>query len=113
MMFKHYEKQYKTILESNDTRALWRKIDWSGKYNNHSKHHMPIQVMADYFENIYEPLDINEIYEADNLQTNMYVPITDDPISTNEINQAYSKMKKGGYDYSLDVLKLLTLFSFS
>ena len=63
--------------------------------------------MADYFKKLYEPLDINEIYEADNLQTNMYVPITDDPISTNEMNQAYSKMKKGGYDYSLDVLKLV------
>ena len=42
--------------------------------------------MADYFKKLYEPLDINEIYEADNLQTNMYVPITDDPISTNEMN---------------------------
>ena len=79
---------------------------------------MPIQVMADYFEKLYEPLDINEIYEADNLQTNMYVPITDDPISTNEMNQAYSKMKKVAMTIPLMFLNFLwaldvLLFSFS
>ena len=41
------------------------------------------------------------------LHTNTYIPITDDPITAGEINSACSKMRKGGYDYSLEVLKLL------
>ena len=29
------------------------------------KHHMPTQVMADYFEKLYGPLEINEINEVE------------------------------------------------
>ena len=63
--------------------------------------------MADYFEKLYEPLDLNEGTEIENMQTDMYIPITDDPISAGEMNAAYLKMRKGGYDYSIDVMKLL------
>ena len=41
------------------------------------------------------------------LHTDMYILITDDPITTKELHYASSIMKKGGYDFSLEVLKLL------
>ena len=63
--------------------------------------------MSNYFEQLYQPLDLNENNEMKNLDTNIYIPITDDPISDNELSYAFKKMKKGGYDFSLAVLNLL------
>ena len=45
--------------------------------------------------------------EMEKLQSNVYIPITDDPITGNEIHDAYSDMKIAGYDFSLPVLKIL------
>ena len=65
--------------------------------------------MSDYFERMYQPLDLNEKDEMKNLHSDVYIPINDDPITHNELHYAASKMKKGGYDFSLEVLKLLML----
>ena len=77
------------------------------KYKANNKHEIQTQIMADYFEKLYEPLDSNEGKKFENLHTDIYIPITDDPISAGEMNSAYIKMKKGGYDYSIDVMRLL------
>ena len=37
----------------------------------------------------------------------MYIPITDDTITSKELYCVSSTMKRGGYDFSLEVLKLL------
>ena len=63
--------------------------------------------MRDYFERLYQPLDLDETAEMKNLHSDMYIPLTDDPITSDEMRYASSKMKKGGYDYSLDMLNLL------
>ena len=57
-------------------------------------------MISNYFEQLYQPLDTNEKREMENLQSNVYIPITDDPITGNEIHDAYSDMKKDGYDFS-------------
>ena len=106
-VFSSHERKYKSIIQNNDDRMLWKNINWSGKYNSENNPKIPIQVMADYFEKLYEPLDLNETKEMESLHTNTYIPITDDPITAGEVNGTYSKMRKGGYDYSLEVLKLL------
>ena len=106
-VFASQGKIFKSILENKDDRRLWNNINWFGKYKDDSGHGIPVQIMADYFEKLYEPLEINESNEMNNLHTDMYVPITDDPITMREMNEAHSKMKKGEYDYSLDVMKLL------
>ena len=105
--FKHYEDKYKLILEEGDNRKLWSEINWAGKHKDHSNQQIPIQVVSDYFERLYQPIDINERREMEQLQSATYIPANDDPITSEEIHFAASKMKKGGYDYSLDVLKLL------
>ena len=107
IVFSFHEKKFKSIIESNDDRSLWNNINWSGKYKANNNHEIPTQIMADYFEKLYEPLASNEGTEIENMHTDMYIPITDDPISAGEMNAAYLKMRKGGYDYSIDVMKLL------
>ena len=100
------EEEYKNIIENGDDKKLWSKINWSGRHNSNSQH-IPIQMISNYFEQLYQPLDTNEKREMEKLQSSVYIPITDDPITGNEIHDAYSDMKKGGYDFSLPVLKIL------
>ena len=106
--FKFHEGIYKEILENGDVKKLWSEIYWSGRYRECKNQNIPGEVMANYFERLYQPLDIKEKHEMDRLWTDVYMPITDDPITTNEVFQAHNKMKKGWYDFSLPVLNLLT-----
>ena len=53
----------------------------------------PIYI-SDYFERLYQPSDINENNEIVDLHTDMYIPVTDDPITGDEISNAYLKMQK-------------------
>ena len=41
------------------------------------------------------------------LQSNVNIPILDDPITENEMKVAFRDMKYSGYDYSLPILKAL------
>ena len=91
---------------NGDDRKLWNEINWAGKYKSRNENPIHIDTMADYFENLYEPLDKHEKVELNELHTDVYMPVTDDPITVNEITDAVSETKKGGYDYSLSVLNL-------
>ena len=107
-IIKQQESKYKMIVKSGDSKKLWAEINWSGKHKEKYQNNIPIQSMANYFEKLYEPLDINEKAEMDNLETNTYIPVTDDPITVNEMKAAHKKMKKGGYDFSLPVMSMLS-----
>ena len=107
--FSMYENKYKQILEHGDERKLWSEINWSGKHKNSPNQQIPMSVMTEYFEKLYQPLDLNEMEEMKNLQSDVHIPINDEPITSEELQSASSKMKKGGYDFSLEVLKLLML----
>ena len=72
-----------------------------------SKNHPDITDLADYFETLYEPLPHEDMKELNNLSPDVYIPINDDPINDRELSLAASPMKKGGWDYSLSVFKLL------
>ena len=61
--------------------------------------------MSEYFYTLYEP--IVDDGDLQTLESNVYIPETDDPITSNEIRIAANTMKKGGYDYPLTVLQLL------
>ena len=105
--FKEYEDKYKNIIEHGDERKLWSEINWSGRHKESTNQQIPIQVMSNYFERLYQPLDLNEKDEMKNLHSDVFIPINDDPITYEELHYASSKMKKGGYDFSLEVLKVL------
>ena len=98
-----------SIIENNDDRSLWNNINWSGNITLIIKHEIPTQIMADYFEKLYEPLDSNEGKEIVNQHTDIYIPSTDDPISAGVRRDELTifKDEKGDYDYSIDVMKLL------
>lgn len=103
-----HENEYTEIIKAKDDRKLWNKIDWGGNMKTvNSKNHPDITDLADHFETLYQPLPQEHITELDNLTSDVYIPINDDPISDRELVSAASSMKKGGWDYSLSVLKLM------
>ena len=105
---KKQERIYENIINSKDNKKLWQQIDWSGNYNRREPVNKPdIREMANHFEELYSPMDENENEEIIALQSTVSIPINDDIITTEEMNTAVKNMKKGGYDYSLDVLFLV------
>ena len=100
--------KWQNIINSTDSKKLWNKINWKGELNNKPIKHPMIDDLQAHFQTLYSVDDQNESLNIANLTSNMHVPILDDPISLNEIDEAVSDMKKGGYDYKLPVIKILT-----
>ena len=89
-----YKNKYKFAFESNDPKKLWKLIDWSGNLNkSYPKAHPSIEEMSEYFYTLYEP--IVDDGDLQTLESNVYIPETDDPITSNEIRVAANTMKKG------------------
>ena len=108
IIIKQQEIKYRSVIDNGDERKLWNEINWSGIHKEKQiDNSLPIQVISDYFEKLYEPLNNSEHVEMDSLETQTYMPITDDPITETEMLVAQREMKKGGYDFSLDVLSML------
>ena len=107
-ILKKNEDQYAQVIKTRDDRKLWQKIDWAGNLNRGKVHNQPaISDLADHFENLYQPLHDEDIKQLDEIKSDVYIPVNDDEISQREVYKAASSMKKGGWDYSLPVMKLL------
>ena len=103
---KNVQESFKTAIESKDDRNLWKLIDWSGNLkHNAPKAHPSMNVMSERFISLYEP--IKDDGDLSTLHSDVYIPLTDDNNSMNEIHESFSQMKKGGYDYSVPMLFLV------
>ena len=102
----NYTDEYKSVLNSHDDKKLWNLIDWSGNANKSTqKEHPTIGEMSEFFSELYEPIANDGDIES--LESNVYIPLTDDPISMDEITISSNQMKKGGFDYPREVLQVL------
>ena len=63
--------------------------------------------MSDFFTELYEP--IHKDGDLNLLESNEYIPLTDDPISIDEMTSCAKQLKKGGFDYPIEVIKLVIL----
>ena len=48
--------------------------------------------------------------EGAQIESDVTVPVLDDPITEEEIKCAWRNMKKSGYDYNMEVLNILVTF---
>ena len=93
---------------STDDKKLWEKINWSGSLNRKNTTGQPLTLeLAEHFGDLYQPHTGETIDEIKGMTSNTYIPVTDDPISLQEMSNAATLMKKGGWYYSLPVLNLL------
>ena len=79
-----------------------------GNAANKPLNHPMLDDLTNHFQNVYSRNDPNEPLHISNLTSNIYIPVLDDSISQNDIEDAMKTMKKGGYDYKLPILNILT-----
>ena len=111
-ILKQEHEEWKN-LAANDARSLWEIIDWKGQVKSGIPvHHPPVEDISNHFETYrkdekYETGDINQ------LESNIIIPILDDPITLNEVvSDAVSEMKKEGFDYPLPIIRIIySMFS--
>ena len=93
---------------NNDAKTLWQKIDWTGTLHANPVQNQPdVNDIAAHFEEVYRADDQNELSKIHCLRTNVTKPELDNPISSKEVNDSVDEMKKGGYDYPLNIVQIL------
>ena len=104
----HYKEhmKWKSIIEDNNPKRLWKKIDWKGNVNRQVDKSPVIEDLAVHFQSLYQN-ERNEAKAIENLQTDQYVPYLDNPISNEEIKKALDNLKNGGFDHKLEYFKIL------
>ena len=85
-------------------KELWDVIDWSGKLASTKDTNAPDKDdLFRHFKSLYTPANDLPV-ETPSRQHEIYMPITDDPISDSEILKAFNEQKKG-YNYTNTILK--------
>ena len=102
-------KRWTAAIVGNDSKKLWSMINWDGNMvNKPLTTQPPISCIKDHFEELYTPEDPLELVKIQDLYTNVNIPILDNPITEAELIDTMKDCKKGGYDYCLPVLNILT-----
>lgn len=91
--------RWEGLLEENDEAQLWRAINWRGELNPSSS----IQNVAsspteyefkEHFERMYNPSAVI-VPNIDELQSDVYMPVLDDPILPQEVQDQVKRLKCG------------------
>ena len=106
-MYMLENARWKALADKENSKGLWRRIDWKGNINKHNIQRASAEKLATHFEALYKPSDPDEAVKISNLEKNTYIPILDDPVTQNDIADAMKGMTKGGYDYNLQMLQIL------
>lgn len=91
----------------SDPRTLWSRVDWNGKMcKNDIDTHPTLNQLKEHFEDIYESKERDEKAEIDQLSSNVYIPLLDDPITQIEVENSLHSCKNGGYDFKNPVMSM-------
>ena len=111
-IIKDESRKWNDYMKDNDSKKFWSLVDWKGNFGLKKNTISPtMNEFEVFFKDLYDCPDKNEVAEIMSLESNVDVPILDNPITENEMNEAFNTMKKSGYDFSLSVLKTL-VYSF-
>ena len=69
--------------------------------------HPSIDEFKIFFEELYTSDDAEEIEKIRKLESQVNIPLLDNPFSEAEVDDALSSMKKGGFDYNLPIIGML------
>lgn len=107
-VLKDDHSRWVDVLNGNSSSELWERIDWNGKLNAPpSTNFPPPEIFAAHFEDLYKATDDKECENIMSLQSDVTIPLLDDPITQSEVEDALDDMKKGGYDFPLPVVHIL------
>ena len=109
-MHKTEFEKWSDLVKNESSKELWENIDWKGNLSKEVGNRPTNDELALHFEKLYACDDPDEAAKIEELLTDNYVPELDNPITQNEMDSAMKEMKKGGYDYSLNILRILIQF---
>lgn len=85
------QRRWKNLLENNDPKTLWKAINWNGCLEVDDHQETPTDdAFQAHFESLLNPPDAQVIQVPDSI----YLPITDDPITPEEVDAALHKLKQ-------------------
>ena len=104
-VFEH--NKWKTIVTDSNPKQFWKHIDWKGNMAKKQIEQPLIEDLSTHFEDLYSLTNKDELIDMSNLESNVYIPLLDDPITAYDINAARKSMKKAGYDFALSTLDIV------
>ena len=105
-MLRREHERWKDVMHESDAK-VWQKIDWKGNMSKEKKQQPEIEELALHFEKLYSLNDNEQDKNIYELETNVFDPQLDNPITKEELDTVVNGLKKGGYDYSVNVIKVL------
>ena len=85
------------ILRLNDTKTFWQYVDWKGNCKGRKVLNSPsIEEFEIFFEEFYKCDNQRELYDIMEIESDVNIPVLDEPINENGINVAWRIMKKAG-----------------
>ena len=77
--------RWKRLLDTNDTKLIWKSINWKGNIGNDSLNTPNDDQFKEHFEHLFGSQNVQ--YE-DNFVNSPYVPVLDDPFTIQELSHA-------------------------
>ena len=71
--------KWNKLIADNDSKKLWKKIDWKGNISNQTSQGPMIDDLKTHFQNLHKD-DGSDLEKISELQSEVYIPILDDPI---------------------------------
>ena len=107
-MLREESEKWRSFTNNKGSKEMWSHIDWKGNVSKSKLNiHPTINELKSHFETIYTAEDQLEIEKINQLSTDVYIPMLDDPIDNKEIHDALNDCKKGGFDFTVPVLEKL------
>ena len=103
---KTENEKWNKITNENDSKKLWNKIDWKGDVSKTVSQPPVFEELTTFFEDLYKN-DKDDIDKIDELRSDVYDPLLDDPVTKEEMDNAMDKMKNGGYDHRIEMFRIM------
>ena len=95
------DDKWKQILSSDDDKALWKSINWKGEIGDINQERPSEAAFQEHLESVLNP-DEAEPVLAENLLSDVSVPMLDNPIDPSEVDYVLQKQLKSGKAPGLD-----------
>ena len=87
------QPRWKNLLENNDSKTIWKAIDWKGKISDENGNQPDSEQFKLHFEDL---LNTDQEDQPDiDLSDSPYMPVVDDPFTLGEMNNALKDLKAG------------------
>mgnify|MGYP001545129845 CR=1 FL=1 len=84
--------RWKNLIDSNDHKAIWQAINWRGSISGPQLDHPSDESFKAHFEQLLNS-SCASTPQSGIVNSNVYIPITDDPIMPDEVMEATKRIK--------------------